>query len=407
MIRRAAAHGRLSLRARLFGWLMRRTVRAQLSRATDPTLARARFVRTVRWCVPDPPGALFLRDVPGGVGALWASVPACDAPLGPDGAPAGVGAGVRQGSDSAAPGAGHAPAGSGQPERGEAGRGPVAARPPGTGARADGGGRGGGGASRAGGVGPRRSLAAQGAWAAAPRVILYLHGGAFVMGSPRTHRALAARLAASAGMRALLPRYRRAPEHPFPAALEDAMAVYAALLERGYPAGRIALAGDSAGGGIALALAAEIGRMGWPAPAAVVAFSPVVDLTFSGRSWKINRDRDRLLPPERAGDVAAMWLQGADPRDPRASPLLAEWRATPPPALLFAAETELLRDDAVRMAARLRAAGGWAEARIGGDLPHVWPFLCPWLPEACATIAEAGRFLDATVGVSRGGASPR
>ena len=237
--------------------------------------------------------------------------------------------------------------------------------------------------------------------ASPPGVLLYLHGGAFVLGSPRTHRALAARLAGAAGLRALLPHYRRAPEHPFPAALTDAMAVYEALLGRGYPAGRIALAGDSAGGGLALSLAAEIGRRGLPAPGALVAFSPVVDLTFSGASWRENHDRDPMLPAERGPDMAAMWLQGADPRDPRASPLFAEWVTPPPAALLFAAETELLRDDATRMAARLRAAGGQAEARIAGDLPHVWPFLCPWVREGCETIAEAGAFLAAAVQGSR------
>ena len=229
--------------------------------------------------------------------------------------------------------------------------------------------------------------------AAVPRVILYVHGGAFVMGSPRVYRALAARLAAATGGRALVPHYRRAPEHPFPAALEDALAVYAALLERGYPARRIVLAGDSAGGAIALGLAGEVLRQGWPAPAGMAMFSPLVDLTFSGASWQENRARDPMLPARRGPDMAAMWLQGADPRDPRASPLFAAWSRRPPPALIFAAESELLRDDAVRMVARLKAAGGRAELRLAGDLPHVWPFMCPWLPEGCETIAQAGAFL--------------
>lgn len=308
------------LRRRILRALIRVTVRRQLARATDPAVARAQFLRSVRWLLPDPPRAVFLPDRPGGVASLWAWLAGGDA------------------------------------------------------ARAQSGPEGG---------------------ARAPGVLLYVHGGAFALGSPRTHRALAARLAGAAGMRALLPHYRRAPEHPFPAALEDALAVYEALLARGYPAGRMALAGDSAGGGLALSLAAEIGRRGLPAPAALVAFSPVVDLTFSGASWQENRDSDPMLPSHRGPDMAAMWLQGADPRDPRASPLFADWAVPPPPALLYAAETELLRDDARRMAERLRAAGGRAEARIAGDLPHVWPFLCPWLREGCATIAEAGAFLAA------------
>lgn len=229
-------------------------------------------------------------------------------------------------------------------------------------------------------------------------VLLYLHGGAFVMGSPRTHRALAARLGAAAGLSALIPHYRRAPEHPFPAALEDALAAYRALLARGYRPGRIAFAGDSAGGGLALAMAAAAVQEGLPRPAGLVAFSPLVDLTFSGASWLENRGRDALLPAELAPEVAAFWLNGANPADPRASPLQADWAAAPPPALLFVAESEVLRDDAVRMVARLRAAGGRAELRLAGDLPHVWPWLCPWLPEGCATIAEAGSFLAGCLG---------
>lgn len=307
-------------RARLLTRLIRLVVRPHLARVTDPVAARARFLATGRWLVPDPPLALFLPDRPGGVPSLWASVAGADA---------------------------------------------------------------------AGAV---------------PRVILHVHGGAYVMGSPRVYRAMAARLAAAAGARALVPHYRRAPEHPFPAALEDVVAVYAGLLERGYPGAGIALSGDSAGGGIALALAGEIARLGWPAPAGVALFSPLVDLTFSGASWTENRARDAMLPAERGPDMVQMWLQGADPCDPRASPLFADWPCPPPPTLVFAAATELLRDDAVRIVARLQAAGGRAELRLAGDLPHVWPYLCPWLPEGCATLAEAGAFLAAAL--QGGGKAP-
>jgi monoterpene epsilon-lactone hydrolase len=231
-------------------------------------------------------------------------------------------------------------------------------------------------------------------------VLLYVHGGAFVMGAPRTHRALAGRLAAEAGLRALLPDYRLAPEHPFPAALEDLVAAYRALTDRGEA---IALAGDSAGGGLALSLLAEVQARGLPQPAGLVAFSPVVDLTFSGPSFRENAARDAMLPADRAGFVRGLWLQGADPTDPRASPLFADWPAPPPPALLFASDSELLRDDALRMAARLRDAGGQAEARIAADLPHAWPELQGWLPEAGATITEAAAFLRTCVEARRDG----
>ncbi|MGY6412441.1 MAG: alpha/beta hydrolase [Alkalilacustris sp.] len=246
-----------------------------------------------------------------------------------------------------------------------------------------------------GGLGGRPALRASVPPRDGAGLILYLHGGAFVMGSPRTHRALAARLAAQAGMAAVLSDYRLAPEHPFPAALDDALSAYTALLERGHPAERLCLAGDSAGGGLALSLMAEAARRGLPRPAGLVAFSPFADLTRSGASWTENAQRDPLLPAERGADVPELWLQGNPPEDPRASPLLADWPAPPAPTLLFAARTELLRDDALRMAARLRAAGGRAEARIAGDLPHVWPWLAPWLPEANRTLAEAGAFLAA------------
>ena len=252
-----------------------------------------------------------------------------------------------------------------------------------------------------GGLGGRPAL-----WASVPPrdaagTILYLHGGAFVMGSPRTHRAMAARLAAAAGMAAVLPDYRLAPEHPFPAAVEDALAAYSALLRAGHSPNRLLLAGDSAGGGLALSVLAEAARLGLPRPAGLVAFSPFADLSRSGLSWTLNAASDALLPAERGAEVPALWLQGAAPRHPHASPLFADWSETPPPVLLFASRTEVLCDDALRMAARLRAAGGRAEARIMGDLPHVWPWLSPWLPEANQTLAEAGAFLAACAVANR------
>ncbi|WP_238381006.1 alpha/beta hydrolase [Alkalilacustris brevis] len=238
-------------------------------------------------------------------------------------------------------------------------------------------------------------------------VLLYLHGGAYIMGSPRTHRALAATLAGLAGMDALLPRYRLAPEHPFPAAFEDARTAYAALLARGYPPERIALAGDSAGGGLALALLAEVLRKGWPAPAALVAFSPLTDMTFSGASFHENARRDAMLPPARANDMRRFYLgEGGDSRDPRASPLFAGWHR-PPPVLLQASESEILRDDSLRMAARLRTAGGRVECEICGDLPHVWQIFQGRLPEADAALARAGDFLRRALPPARGTTPPQ
>lgn len=238
---------------------------------------------------------------------------------------------------------------------------------------------------------------------AEPGVLLYLHGGAYVMGSPRTHRALAARLAGLAGLDALLPRYRLAPEHPFPAAFDDVCTAYAALLARGYSPERIALAGDSAGGGLALALLAALRLRGWPSPAALVAFSPLTDMTFSGPSFRENARRDVMLPPSRADDIRRFYLgRGGDPRDPRVSPLFAQW-CRPPPVLLQVSRSEILRDDSLRMAERLRDAGGRVDCTLCGDLPHVWQIFQGRLPEADAALVQAGDFLRRAIPTSSRG----
>lgn len=218
-------------------------------------------------------------------------------------------------------------------------------------------------------------------------VVLYFHGGAYLTGSPATHRAMLARLLQGSGLPALLPQYRLAPEHPFPAAFDDALASVAALRERGIPPERIVLGGDSAGGGLALALLSHLCRQGTP-PAGLFAFSPWTDLTFSGPSATANASHDQYLPAERLTEVREMVLQGADPADPRISPLFAGFPDAPP-VLLHVAETEMLRDDTLRMKAPLPQA----DIRLAGDLPHVWPIFHNYLPEARATLAETARFI--------------
>lgn len=218
-------------------------------------------------------------------------------------------------------------------------------------------------------------------------VILYFHGGAFVFGAPETHKGLVGRLSQLAGMPVVLPRYRLAPEHPFPAAIEDARAAYEALLAQGVAADRIVLGGDSAGGALALSLLGDLCARGMPQPAASFAFSPVTDLTFSGESLRTNAGRDVMLPVARTQDLGGTYLQGADPRDPRASPLYADFGGAGPVWLTVGA-TEILLDDTRRMAARLRAQGVPVEEVIAGDLPHVWPFSWRWLPEAEATLRD-------------------
>ncbi|MEL6479429.1 MAG: alpha/beta hydrolase [Pseudomonadota bacterium] len=224
------------------------------------------------------------------------------------------------------------------------------------------------------------------------RVILYLHGGAYVMGSPETHRHLAAHLAGAAGVRVLLPAYRLAPEHPFPAGLEDALACYRHLLRTHAP-GQIALAGDSAGGGLAFGLLHAIEAADLPPPAAAVGFSPFTDMTLSGESHRRNLRWDAMLPGQRAREVVAFYLAGQDPRDPRASPMLGQLRA-PPPSLIFASTYEILKDDALGLAGSLRAAGGDVRLELWPRLPHAWPVLTRLLAASPKAVAEAGRFIS-------------
>ena len=218
-------------------------------------------------------------------------------------------------------------------------------------------------------------------------VLLYFHGGAYLTGSPRTHAGLVGALARRARVAAVLPQYRLGPEDGAPAGFEDASAAWAALRAQGLEARQIVLGGDSAGGGLALALLSHLCRAGTP-PAGAFAFSPWTDMTLSGASLQENADRDHYLPARRLDEVRDMVLQGFDPADPHVSPLFADFPDAPP-VLIHVAESEILRDDAVRMATVLPGA----EIRLAGDLPHVWPFFYAVLPEALATLGETAAFI--------------
>lgn len=219
--------------------------------------------------------------------------------------------------------------------------------------------------------------------------LLYIHGGGFVFGSPDTHRAMIARLARDCGMAAVLPRYRLAPEHPYPAALDDVLGLYRGMAAEG----PVIVGGDSAGGALALLVLSEALRLNLPAPKAVFAFSPLTDLTFSGQSMRDNAATDVVLPAERGQEMAGLYLQDAAADDPGVSPLFADFKGAPP-VWLCAGTTEILLDDTRRMSMRLREQGVDVTETIETDLPHVWPLFHNTLPEARRTLDELAQWIS-------------
>lgn len=209
---------------------------------------------------------------------------------------------------------------------------------------------------------------------------------------------MVAALAKRAAARAVLPRYPLAPEHPFPAALNHAMAAYRASREQ---SGRVVIGGDSAGGGLALALLAQLLANGEPTPDAVFAFSPLTDMTFSGTSFQKNAEADVILPAERAQDMARMYLNGEDPLSPLVSPLLADFTGGPP-VWITAGDTEILLDDSRRIVERMQTQGVPVTYVEKTDLPHVWPLFHNILPEARSTMNNLAAWIGDQDGTSAG-----
>jgi len=225
------------------------------------------------------------------------------------------------------------------------------------------------------------------------RAILYLHGGGYVACGPLTHRSLTIALARACGAPVFVPDYRLAPENPYPAALDDALQAYDMLRAHGFAPGDIALGGDSAGGGLALASALALReRDGAERPVACVfAYSPWTDLLATGASLWSNARSDDMLVGANVGPMARHYAPVEQLRHPFVSPLYGEYRAFPP-LLIFASTSEVLRDDAVRLAGRARSQGADVTLQLEAALPHVWP-LFDVLPEARASIAQTAEFV--------------
>ena len=238
-------------------------------------------------------------------------------------------------------------------------------------------------------------------WLTAPgadtgRVLLFMHGGGFEFGSVHSDGELAARLGRAGGMRVLFPEYRLAPEHHFPAAIDDVLAAWRWLrTDRDLSASSIAVAGDSAGGGLAVALLVALRDAGQALPAAAVLMSPTVDLTSSGASMTERADQDPISTPAMLEQFAADYLAGADPKNPLASPLFAPLAGLPP-LLIQVGTADLLLSDSERLGAAAAKAGVDVTLEIGEGLPHVYPLMLG-TPEAAQATEQSGKFLRGQV----------
>lgn len=225
------------------------------------------------------------------------------------------------------------------------------------------------------------------------RLVIYYHAGGFVFGSLTSHRALCSYLAQFSGAQVLNVDYRLAPEHPAPAAHDDAFAAYQWALDNGYAASAIALMGDSAGGNLALSTAVHARKLGLPLPAAIVALSPALDLASEGESH--HTVDDPFITRELMGFFNAMYVPGGDVRSSTVTPFYSADLQGLPPVQLQVGGWERLRDDAVTMAERLKAAGVEAECTVWDGMVHCWQLFAPALDEALESLTKASNFIAA------------
>ena len=233
-------------------------------------------------------------------------------------------------------------------------------------------------------------------WVTAPgvdenRVMLYLHGGGYLVGSTRTHRATLSRISQASGGRVLGLDYRLAPEFAFPAPVEDAVAAYRWLLSNGADPSKITVAGDSAGGGLTVSAMVALRYLGEHLPAAGICVSAWADLEHTGESMTTNAEVDPSVNRERLSRMAKIFLKGKDPRAPLASPIHADLHGLPP-LLMIVGSIEVLLDDSVRLSERARSAGVDATLEVWDDMPHNWHMYAHLLPEGQQAVERIGEF---------------
>jgi epsilon-lactone hydrolase len=223
------------------------------------------------------------------------------------------------------------------------------------------------------------------------QLVIHYHSGGYVMGSARAYREFACRLSQATGASVLLPDYRLAPDHPYPAAADDALTAYTWAARTWQPSA-IVVSGDSAGGGLCLATLMAVRDGGGPGPAGGVAISPLLDLAGEGESCETNQHVDPLIDRNMIVTMGQVYIGDLDPHDhPRASPLWGEHHGLPP-LFLTVSNSEVLRDDVVRLASSVVATGGSAATSYPEGLVHIWTIF-PFLPEAAASLAEIGAFV--------------
>lgn len=225
------------------------------------------------------------------------------------------------------------------------------------------------------------------------KLLIYLHGGAYVMGNCATHRQLVSYLAKFSGIKALLPEYRLAPEHPFPAAVDDAVGLYRSLLAEGYAASNIVIAGDSAGGGLTMATLLSLRDSRHPLPAAACLLSPWLDLAATGESMTTHARKDPWFQPEDMPIVAAYYCREDQLRHPLVSPVYADLSGLPP-LFIQVGEDEILLSDSTRAAEKVKAAGGDVEIEIWPGMWHVFQAFLRQVPESKKAAKKIGKFVQ-------------